>query len=80
MPNIRSHSVEVPLTRGELMKVIHLRRLYGGRDACFILRKALRFYYKSKKTKIHDSKLHFKRSALQVPSYTKDRKFYVRYI
>ena len=80
MPNIRSYSVEVPLTNGELMKIIHLRRLFGGRDPSVIFRKALRHYYKSKKSKILIRKLHHKRSALQVPAATKDGKFYVRYI
>jgi hypothetical protein len=80
MPNIRSHSVEVPLTNGELMKVIHLRRLFGGRAPCVIFRKALRHYYKSKKSKILISKLHHKRSALHVPAKTELGKFYVRYI
>lgn len=80
MPNIRSYSVEVLLTNGELMKVIHLRRLFGGRDACAIFRKALRHYYKAKKSKIIISKLHHKRSALHVPAKTALGKFYVRYI
>jgi hypothetical protein len=78
--NSRPYHVDLTLSGGEMMKVIHLRRLHGGMDSARILRKALRFYYKARRAEITAQNLHRKHSALQIPVTQDDGTIDVRYI
>lgn len=76
----RPYRIDLPLSDGEAMKVIHLRRLHGGMDSARILRKALRFYYKARRSEITMQNLHRKHGQLQIPFTQEDGTIYVRYI